>query len=125
MNWKGTEKRRFVRVEYPCQITIRYENNIITTYSENISEGGIRAILEEKLETHSFVNLEISGVKKEAIFCKGEVRWVTERETPGRAPLSFYDTGIQFHNIKEEDIQAIKNLVSSIISNQNPPNQET
>jgi len=82
MDYQGIEKRRFVRAKFPCCITIHtLHDHIITTYTENISAGGVRVIIEEKLEMASTVGLEIQ-INKNIIVCKGRIVWVVDRERP-------------------------------------------
>ena len=78
MDWEGIEKRRFVRANFPCKIAIYTPaQHILASHTENIGAGGVRVILEEKLEIASNVGLEIY-LEKEPIVCEGKIVWVVE-----------------------------------------------
>ena len=117
MSWDSTERRNFVRAKFPCQITIPHsQQSLISTQAENISAGGLRVFIKEKLYTSSIVELDIYGVKKKPISCKGKIVWVFTRKMHHSKAEVLYDTGIEFHQIKDEDVEAIKKLVASIAS---------
>jgi c-di-GMP-binding flagellar brake protein YcgR len=114
MIWDGIERRRFVRANFPCKIIVYApKEHAIPTHTENIGAGGVRVIIDEKIEIHSIVGLEIF-LTKEPIVCKGRVVWVVEKKIKESFPL--YDMGIEFWEIKEEDRLIIKNFVESVIS---------
>ncbi len=51
--WDGTERREFLRAEYPCLITVRKNTpptEAILTHTDNISVGCVRVIIIEKIE---------------------------------------------------------------------------
>lgn len=123
-NWDGREKRRFIRANFPCQITIYTPSkHTINTHTKNISAGGVRVIIEEKCDIFSLVGLKIylnresrPGVQErgESIACKGRVVWVLEKNHSLNKP-HLYDTGIEFYQIDEEDKKIINNFVKAII----------
>ena len=103
------ERRLFRRSEISCNITIIPAFKIVAFNGrlENISEGGIRIVLREKLDIGTQLDLEISPQdENKSITCKGKVIWVNEKSTDER-DLSF-DTGIKFVNINEEDRAKIR-----------------
>lgn len=115
MSWDSKERRKFVRIKFPCEITTRGpEKHTIPTNAENISAGGIRVVIPERLGSSSVVEIDIFGIKNEPIIGKGRVIWVfSKKNLRGE---SVYDTGIEFSQISEEDLRKIKNLVASITS---------
>ncbi|MCM8786927.1 MAG: PilZ domain-containing protein [Candidatus Omnitrophica bacterium] len=117
MSWEGIEKRRFVRANYPCRVIIYApQTHTIFTHTENIGGGGIRVIIEEKLNIGEMVGLELYLFEeKEPILCKGRVVWVVEKESRYRKNLFFFDTGLEFSEISDADKEIIKRLVESII----------
>jgi c-di-GMP-binding flagellar brake protein YcgR len=115
MDWNGIEKRRFVRANFPCKIIIRPPHkHTISTHTENISAGGVRVIIEERLEISLTVGLEIY-LENEPIACKGRAVWVVDKESSYRKGLFFFDTGIEFIDIKEEDRQKIDKIIETIV----------
>lgn len=126
MQWQGKERRKFVRVKLPCEIVIRIpQKRIFSTYVENISVGGVKIALPEKLRISSMVSLDIYAIKKEPVICKGKIVWVNPvRETFSngvkKKKASYgknFDTGIKFYQLKEKDKQIIKKFVVSVASN--------
>ena len=118
MNWEGIEKRRFVRANFPCKIVIYTPTqHILASHTENIGAGGVRVIIEQKLEISSNVGLEIY-LEKEPITCKGKIVWVVEKVNPISKKSFLFDTGLEFIDIKEDDRLVINNLVETIVSNE-------
>ena len=117
MNWDSKERRRFVRTKFPCEITIHGpQKHIISTHVENISAGGIRFILEERIGPSSMIDLDLYGITKEPIVCKGRVNWAFTRKDPSNQNRILYDVGIEFCQIKEKDADEIKKLIVAIAS---------
>jgi len=118
MDYQGIEKRRFVRAKFPCSISIHtLHDHVITTYTENISAGGVRVVIEEKLESASTVGLEIQ-INKNVITCKGRIVWVVNKESPYKKGIFYYDTGIEFYEIKEDDRGIIDDAIEEILKNE-------
>jgi len=119
MNWDSKERRKFIRVKYPCEITIRKpQKHMISTHLENISSGGIRFIIKERIEPSSVVDLDLYGIAKEPIVCKGIMKWIFTKKDPYNQDRLLYDVGVEFSRIKKEDVAEIKKLVVSIASSE-------
>lgn len=96
MEWNGEEKRRFIRGEIYCKVFVyQPQPHILGAYTKNISEGGLRAVFNEKLEISSIVNLELF-LHEEPIICPGKVIWVKDTDGPAGSEFPCYDTGIEF-----------------------------
>jgi hypothetical protein len=107
-----------VRVNLPCSIIIYTpQEETIDTVIKNICEGGVGLTLKKKLEVYSKVGLKIYEIGNEPIVCKGTVRWVKTIESSRTGPDYSFNMGIQFSEIKERDVLAIRNLVASKSSN--------
>lgn len=119
MNWDSEERRKFVRAKYPCEITIPGpQKYIISTHAENISAGGIRLIVEKRIEPSTIIDLDLYGITKEPIICKGRIKWVFTKKDPSNQNRLLYDIGIEFFQIKKEDVDEIKKFVVSIASSE-------
>jgi len=119
VHWDRKEKRRFVKIKFPCEITLREpQRHVISTHPEDISTGGIRFIIEERIEPSSIIDLDLYGIAKEPIVCKGEVKWVFTKKDPSNQNRIRYDIGIEFSQIKKEDVDEIKKLVVLIASSE-------
>jgi hypothetical protein len=116
MDWNGEEKRRFVRANFPCKIAIlSTHQHIITTHTENIGAGGIRVIIEERLDIGSHVGLKIYLSENKPASCKGKIVWVVEKESNYRTGFFLYDTGIEFFDMRKKDSQLITSFVEKIV----------
>ena len=115
MSWDFVERRNFVRVKIPCKITILQPSDLtLDCHTENISAGGIRVMIGEKLGISSIVNLVIYVPGQEPILCQGKVIWSFARKTKESPASLFFDTGIEFSSIEDKDVEAIKELVLSL-----------
>lgn len=118
MDYQGIEKRRFIRAKFPCIIAIHtLHEHVITTYTENISAGGVRVVIEERLESSSTVGLEMQ-INKNTISCKGRVVWVVNKESPYKKGVFYYDTGIEFYEINDNDRRVISGAIEEILKNE-------
>ena len=91
MKWKGPEKRRFTRGDFPCQVYIYTpDQKILSVFTEDISLGGIGVLLEEKLEEGAGVNVE-SHLLDGLVTRKGKVVRIQEQDGQ-------FFTGIEYFN---------------------------
>ena len=125
MNWDGINRRKFVRVKFPCIITTYTpKTHTISAHTQNISTGGLRVIIEERLKASSTIDLTIYDINQKTINCKGIIRWVFTRKVPHINDLPFFDTGIEFTEIKDEYILEIENFISSADSSDSKTKEE-
>lgn len=117
MGWNGTDKRRFVRANFPCKIIIYTlgEEYTVVAHTENIGTGGVRVIIGERLDISSQVGLELflGGAQ---IICKGRIVWVIERSGSSNIEANIWDTGIEFREISERDRKTVDSFVKTIVS---------
>jgi len=125
MAWGGVERRIFPRADFPCKIKIISKKNILVSHTENISKGGIRVILEEKLNYFEIVSLELFFKKDEPIKCEGRIAWVIEKMNPLEGQPIMFDTGIAFKGLSGSDREYIKNLVDMILSIKSKPEEKS
>jgi c-di-GMP-binding flagellar brake protein YcgR len=114
MKQNGVNRRRFIRIDFPFTIHISpSEEEAVSTYTEDISEGGVKVFIAEKLKTSSIVILAIY-LKPKPIVCKGKVVWAKKRVSDFIEGEVFFDTGIEFYEIKEEDKLLIQDRVAEL-----------
>lgn len=114
MDWYNEEKREFIRIAIPCEISLHsIENHKLISKTENISTGGIRVLITEKLQPSSIITLNIYGVKKEPLICEGRVMWVFSRKNPSNKEETIFDTGIEFYRANKNFFFEMKNFVES------------
>ncbi len=127
MNWNTHERRNFVRANVPCKITIRNSQNQPSIgKTENISAGGIRFIIEQKLSMDSIIDLEISEIKNSPIRCKVQIKWIFSRTPPKDALCShLFDVGAEFYEISSDDLSSIKKFLGSTLTNKSNQKDQT
>ncbi len=109
------EKRKNRRISANIKVKYRWENDpakkIIEAMVDNVSEGGIRMILNpEFLSIGSILDLEIFCPRQSGpIKAKGRVAGIQEVKEN-----KLYDVGVSFVEIKEKDIEYIKHWVDSM-----------
>jgi len=112
------EKRLFPRINIVCKISTVFGDRLLVfnTHTENVSGGGIRVILEEKLNVTTQVDIELFLFHTELpIRCKGQVIWAVELK-PERIMHRLFYTGIKFVEISDHNREEIKKLVAEILA---------
>lgn len=116
--WNGINRRRFPRANYKCLITIkkRLTAKTISTHTENIGAGGICVLLKEDLGLFQGVDVELflSDVGPQ-IKCGGTLVWVVKKSDPAQKGAYYYDTGIEFIDIRPEDRDKISDVIDEIL----------
>lgn len=116
------ERRSCPRAKVACRIAMLSGLRIVVYNAsiENMGEGGMRVMIEERLPNTAPVTLEIFPVGRHTrIRCLGQVIWVNEFRKDKKSPL-LYDTGIKFTHITATDKEEIKKLVQFFLSKQSP-----
>lgn len=118
MTWEGLNRRQFPRAKFPCLLKVIMSGNImdaILTHSENISIGGVCVILKISLERFAPVDIELDMLDGEDhIVCKGRVMWVVRRRAGEALKPSFYDVGLEFLDIKDNDRARVRSIVERL-----------
>jgi Tfp pilus assembly protein PilZ len=108
------DKRRYVRVAFPFTIHVMVPETLaISAYTEDISEGGVKVTIKEKLEVGLTIGLEIF-VKEDPIRCRGSVVWVKQRESDLIEGEVFFDVGIELQDLSPQDSLVIKHHVEAV-----------
>lgn len=113
-----TEKRKFPRANIKRKISTVFGERILVfnSHTENIGEGGVRVVLEDKLYVPAEVDLELFLYDSEIpVKCKAQLAWVREIEPAERKP-SLFDTGIKFTEINNSDRECIGKLVKTLVA---------
>jgi len=119
--WNGINRRKFPRAKYECLITIkkRLNSKVLSTETENIGAGGICVIINEDIGLFQGVDLELQiNDNKPPIKCGGTIVWVVKKTEPKQKGSYFFDTGIEFIDIRPEDRERITEVVENILKNQ-------
>lgn len=125
-NWEGLDRRKFPRINYPCQVVIHSEQDqqAFLTHTENISTGGIGIIFKHNVKLFSPVTIELDLLDlSRHIKCEGKVVWsVRRRNDDPKKPL-FYDIGIEFQDLKASDRERLAEIIQKL-SKQRFPHAE-
>jgi len=116
--WNGINRRRFPRANYKCLISIkkRLTAKTISTNTENIGAGGICVLLKEDLGLFQGVDVELFiGETTPQIKCGGTLVWVVKKTDPKQKGSFYYDTGIEFIDIRPEDRDKISEIIDEIL----------
>ncbi len=115
MKENNSDKRRFIRADFPCRIVIYGpQEHEIMSHTENIGAGGVRVIINEELNISSVVDLEVY-LDTDPVKCKGRIVWVVGKVNPITGQPRMFDTGIEFYQISQENQEVINSLVKAII----------
>jgi len=115
MQWDGINRRRFIRLNYPFTIHIYLPGKpAISTYTEDISEGGVKVTIKEDISQVAAAKLEIY-LRAEPVVCEGKVQWVKERVSRYLEGVKLYDTGIEFSQVNPADRKIIKGQVEEVL----------
>lgn len=106
--WEGNERRCYVRIDIdlPVRYTIpRGSVNLDAIKTKNISVGGICMTLNEKLNMHEILALEIELPEGPMpVMVKGEIVWVREDIAQSRKDeIRHFDIGIEFRELLSKD----------------------
>ncbi len=114
------EKRKSPRANVICKICASFAERtlVFDSHTENLGEGGMRVILNQKLHIPTTVDVELFFDSRVVpVKCRGEVIWVKERVPEGIRPLLF-DTGIKFLDLGGSQLEEIRSLVSTVTCKQ-------
>ncbi len=120
MNWDSSERRKFVRIKFLCEIAVYTlsRKKMLSINTENISAGGIRVFLKERLSSGKIIELKIHGIGKAPIACKAKIIWAFPREMPQYKKNTVYDTGMEFYQLSKKDLNKIKKIIAANLKNQ-------
>lgn len=117
--WDGLNRRRFPRVNYPCQVVVRNEKDekdMILAHTENLGIGGVCVILKRGLEMYASVEVELDLLDfEEHIKCQGKVVWAVRRKSSEDNKPLFYDIGIEFVDISDADRERVEVTVQRLV----------
>ena len=128
MSWNGVDRRKFPRVAYPCMITMRHDKgakDVLLTHTDNIGIGGVGIVMKFNVKMFTPVELEIDLLDtNEHIKCAGKVVWSIQRGQEGNK-ANFYDVGIEFIDMKNNDFERIEEIVKRLSEHKNQALEES
>ena len=122
MLWKGMDRRKFPRANFPCLIRILQQGkgaDPILTHTEDISIGGLGVSIPEELELFEPIMIELDLIDGEApISCHGKVLWVVPSKNLNVTKKPFFDTGIEFVDMTESCSARLEKVVNHVLIGQ-------
>lgn len=116
--WDGINRRKFPRVNYPCLVTIRHqqeEKDVFLTHTENVGIGGVCVILKKGLKMFSPVEIELDLLDMEQhIKCAGRVVWSIRRKSNEELKPLFYDVGVEFGDLPAENRRRLEGIIQRL-----------
>ena len=119
MTWEGLNRRKFPRASFPCLIKILHEGSpeeIMLTHTENISIGGACVILKKAVELFAPVTVEVDLMDGgDTVTCRAKVVWSVRRKAIEEHKPSWYDLGLEFIDIREQDRARLGQVVEHLV----------
>jgi Tfp pilus assembly protein PilZ len=121
--WEGLNRRKFPRANYPCLVVIRDKtedgkDDVILTHTDNIGVGGVCVVLKQNVKIFGLIEIELDLLDLgEHICCKGKVVWNVQRKSEAPEKPSFFDIGIEFPDLHEEDQKRLERIVERLVKN--------
>ncbi len=117
--WDGLNRRKFPRINFPCLVIIREPDALpdaILTHTENVGIGGICVLIKKNLKIYTKVDLEIDLLDlSDHVHCRGKVVWTVRRKEHDSNKPFFFDIGIEFIDLKEEDAERLSRLIENAV----------
>lgn len=108
------DKRRFIRLAFPYTVYIKpAKGQEISTYTENISAGGIKVVLHESLPAMDIVSLRVF-VRHDPVICKAKVEWIKRVMSEYIEGAQLYEVGLNFVDISAADRKFINERVMTL-----------
>jgi c-di-GMP-binding flagellar brake protein YcgR len=115
--WQGENRRKSPRVHYSCLIVLKNKDSQeqpIMVETENISAGGIAVTSKKAIPQESLLDVTLDvGIKGQIKFV-GKVIWSIQRKEDAEHKPSFYDIGVSFAEMRNEDKQCLEKIVGDL-----------
>lgn len=110
----GIDWRKFPRISSRIEVALVLDEKPVRVQAqtENISTGGVCVILQHEVEKFDTLSMKLQlDDNLPEIDCTGRIVWTIPKRVLGKSKTT-YDTGIQFTDIKDDDVNRIKNFIS-------------
>jgi uncharacterized protein (TIGR02266 family) len=102
-------QRGLARVRFEAEVTLESDHNFFTSFSHNISEGGIFIAMHQLHSPGTLVDLAFTLPGGRRVECQGEVCWV--RDCPSTNTLA-PGVGVRFRDLPGEALADIRRFVA-------------
>jgi len=118
--WDGAERRRFVRVD--VNVPIKYKRskgekgNVKIVNAKNLGVGGLCVTVNEKLNPHDSIILEIcipTASGSMPVTARGEVIWLDEDvKQDSKEKVRLFTAGIEFKEVASKDRERLIKFIN-------------
>lgn len=114
--WSGKERRRHVRFKNRLEVDYTVEKKPrLKGYTVDISEGGLKVLIAEKLGLGSILGLTIAlPDNRVPAKIEGEVVWCEEKDTASDSGERLFCSGIKFLAVKEPSKSSLIQYIRSL-----------
>ena len=92
--------------------------DVILTHTENVGIGGICLILRQDIKMFTIVELELDLLDLgNHIKCQGKIVWNVQRKTEANNKPMFYDIGIEFADVTDEERHRLEKIIQRLVRN--------
>ena len=113
-------KRKFLRVNYPCSITVWRgdgSSDVIMANTANISAGGICVYLNETLVLGSLLEIKIDNFfEGRALRCKGKIVRCQPDKHHKSDHQKYYEVAIEFLDMKVDQRDYLTGFVERLLA---------
>ena len=108
------EKRRFIRIKYPCTIHIYYDSDAaVSTYAEDVSCGGCKIVVNKNMKPKTEVEIEIY-VSSQPVKCRAVIAWCKEKESDFLENTALFEAGMEFIFQNKQDSMRVKEYIDNL-----------
>ena len=128
--WNGVERRREDRISLVFRARYQLIKDLSNStnkpsLTDNVSVGGLKLVVHEKLNTDDEVFLEIEITPYDLLKCRGKVTWVKELSTEEKEGEELekrsFAVGLSFTALSSHAAERLKALLNTGHSLQNLP----
>ena len=117
--WNGRERRRHVRFKNALELTYIIEKrpHLKQTKTVDISEGGLKLVLAEKLAAGTMMDIRITlpgSEKNTEVEVEGEVVWSDDAKEVESSGKRLFYSGIKFFAIPEPSARSLISYIKSL-----------
>ncbi len=115
--WKGEERREHPRFKKDIEVdySIEKKPHLKNGRTVDISKGGMRLLLDQKLEKGSIIDIKmaIPGTR-EIIEIEGEIVWTNDADIKDPSGRRFFHSGMKFIAVKKPHGSRLLEYLSSL-----------
>lgn len=120
--WSGRERRQHVRLDKKIDVNYIISKKPLLKkdgMTVNISEGGMKLLLDEKLAKGTILDLELPLQGEKRMVIEGEVIWSDEAKDVASPEKRLFHSGIKFLSVKAPPDVKLGDYIKAAVSDSN------